>query len=85
MLLDKVSVGRYVIAETIMATPNVLFFAWIMIANPSSAHGFSVGELLFPIVVFSITSAVPIWLAIVPLRNNTKRHLPTRSREARLK
>ena len=44
--------------------PNLLFTLLIAAANMSPAHGFSTGELLFPILVMVIFSIIPLGLAV---------------------
>ncbi len=56
-------VKAYVASELILLLPNICFFLLIVWANLSPAHGFSVGELFFPILVTVIFSLVPLWLA----------------------
>jgi hypothetical protein len=53
----------YVISEIVLLIPNVGFFLLIVLANLSPAHGFSVGELLFPSLIMVVFSVIPLWLA----------------------
>ena len=61
-------VRLYLVAETILALPTLLFIIWIAVANMSPAHGFSVGELLVPAIVFSVFSVLPLAAVIVARR-----------------
>jgi hypothetical protein len=54
----------YLIAEAILATPTLLFLVWVAAANISSPHGFSVGELLVPALMFFLCSAMPFAAAL---------------------
>jgi hypothetical protein len=60
MLAGKRIVKIYVIIETILTIPYLLFFLLIMAAGLSANHGFSPAEL-------SIPSAVVIFASILPL------------------
>jgi Sec-independent protein secretion pathway component TatC len=42
----------------------VAFFALVIAANMTPAHGFSILELLIPLIVFWIFSVVPMSLAL---------------------
>jgi hypothetical protein len=56
-------VKAYVVSELLLLLPNVCFFVFIVLTNLSPSHGFSVGELLLPLLVMVIFSFVPLWLA----------------------
>ena len=56
-------VKAFVASELILLLPNVCFCLFIIWANLKPSHGFSVGELFFPILVSVIFSFVPLWLA----------------------
>ena len=53
----------YILSEIILSIPNILFFLAIVWANLSPAHGFSVRELLFPVMVMIAFSVIPVVLA----------------------
>lgn len=63
LLFVRPLVKTYIISEIILSIPNVLFFIAIVGANLSPAHGFSVGELFFPVIVMIAFSVVPLLLA----------------------
>jgi len=52
----------YIISEMIVSIPNLLFFVVIILGNLSPNHGFSVGELFFPVVVMMLFTIVPVIL-----------------------
>ena len=63
LLFGRQLVKTYIVSEIVLSIPNVFFFLAIVWANLSPAHGFSVGELLFPVVVMIAFSVVPLVLA----------------------
>ena len=63
LLFGRPLVKTYVVSEIILSIPGVFFFLAILGANLSPAHGFSVGELLFPVIVMIAFSVVPLVLA----------------------
>jgi hypothetical protein len=63
MLFGRPAVKTYIVSELILSSPSVFFFLAIVWANLSPAHGFSVGELLFPVIVMIAFSVVPLVLA----------------------
>jgi hypothetical protein len=63
LLFGRVAVKVYIVSEIILSIPSVFFFLAIVWANLSPAHGFSVGELLFPVIVTIAFSIVPLVLA----------------------
>jgi hypothetical protein len=54
----------YLTIEVILSLPFVIFSSFVLLANMSPSHGFSIRELTLPIVVFLLFSAVPTALAI---------------------
>ena len=56
-------IKTYIILEIITSIPNLFFFVVIALANLSPAHGFSTGELVFPVLVTVLFSIVPLTLA----------------------
>ena len=64
LLAGRPLVRTYIVSELILSLPNVLFVVAIVWANLSPAHGFSIGELLVPLMVMLVFSAVPLGLAI---------------------
>ena len=56
-------VKTYAASELILMLPNVCFFLIIIWANASPNHGFSIGELFFPMLVMLLFSFVPLCLA----------------------
>jgi hypothetical protein len=63
LLLGLPLVKTYIASEIVLSIPSVFFFLAIVWANLSPAHGFSVGELLFPVIVMLVFSVVPLFLA----------------------
>lgn len=55
----------YLILEAVLAIPSLLMFVIIVAANLSAAHGFSVGELPVPAVVFLAASGAPFIYAFI--------------------
>ena len=75
-LYGRPLIKTYVISEVVLLLPSVLFFIGIIFANLSPAHGFSVGELLFPVPVAIMFSAVPLGLAFWSRRIPANQALP---------
>ncbi len=63
LLFGRPLVKTYIVSEIILSIPSVFFFLAIVWSNLSPAHGFSVGELLFPVLVMIAFSVVPLVLA----------------------
>jgi hypothetical protein len=63
LLFGRPAVKTYIVSEVILSIPSVLFILAIVWANLSPAHGFSVGELLFRVIVTIAFSVVPLVLA----------------------
>jgi hypothetical protein len=53
----------YIVPEILFSLPTVLFFVFIVLANLSPSHGFSVGELFLPILVTVAFSLIPLVIA----------------------
>ena len=53
---QKRGLRLYVISECLLALPTVAFFALVIAANMSPAHGFSITELMIPLVAQSYLS-----------------------------
>jgi hypothetical protein len=68
LLRNMHGVKPYLVTEFICAVPSVVFFGSVVFANLSLVHGFSFGELVLPLVVFLVASAIPFWLALQSLR-----------------
>jgi hypothetical protein len=69
-------VKTYIVSEIILSLPNVFFSLVIVWANLSPAHGFSVGELLFPLIIMVAFSVVPLVLAFRTRRQAAGSELP---------
>ncbi|HEX8177234.1 MAG TPA: hypothetical protein VF543_19250 [Pyrinomonadaceae bacterium] len=63
LVLGRPIVKTYIVSELILMIPNVLFFLFIIWANLSPAHGFSIGELFIPALVMIVFSLIPLRLA----------------------
>lgn len=63
LLFGRPLVRTYIVSEIILSIPSVLFFLMVLWVNMSPAHGFSVGELFFPVMVMIAFSVVPLVLA----------------------
>ena len=63
LLFGRPLVRTYVVSEIILSLPSVVFFLMVLWVNMSPAHGFSAGELLFPLMVMIAFSVVPLLLA----------------------
>lgn len=59
----------YVLSECVLSLPNLLFFGMVILANMNPGHGFSIGELSIPLVVFSVFTVVPLSMAIQEWRS----------------
>jgi hypothetical protein len=64
LLAGRRLVRIYIVSELVLSLPNVLFVVAIVWANLSPAHGFSIGELLVPLMVMLVFSAVPLGVAL---------------------
>jgi hypothetical protein len=60
----RVAVTIYLIVEGLIAIPTFLILIMLAAVNMSANHGFSRGEILFPLIVCLLTSTVPMVLAI---------------------
>ncbi|MDT4965998.1 MAG: hypothetical protein QOJ64_735 [Acidobacteriota bacterium] len=63
LLFGRPLVKTYIVSEIILSIPSIFFFLAIVWVNLSPAHGFSVGELSFPVLVMIAFSVVPLVLA----------------------
>ena len=63
LLSGRPILKTYIISEIIVSIPTLFFFVVIVLANLSPAHGFSVGELFFPVLVMILFTIVPVILA----------------------
>jgi len=66
--LKKPVIPLYVISECLFSLPSLAFFVVIALANLSLSHGFSIGELFIPIIVFAGYTVVPFSFGIQELR-----------------
>ena len=60
----KPVVRLYVVSECLLALSTVAFFGMVVLANLTPSHGFSLGELFFPLMVFSIYTIAPLYIAL---------------------
>ena len=63
LVIGRPIVKTYIVSELILMIPNVIFFLFVIWANLSPAHGFSVSELLFPTLVMMVFSMIPLRLS----------------------
>jgi hypothetical protein len=68
-------VKTYIAAELFLVLPNIVFFFAIVRSNLSPVHGFSIGELVFPVIVMLVFSLVPLVLAFRIWRRNAQDEL----------
>jgi hypothetical protein len=67
----KPTLKLYLIAESIMATPSIVFFFLILIFNANPNDGFSIRELPMPVLTFVLFSGPPLFGALL-LRRRQK-------------
>ena len=72
LLSGRSILKTYIISEIIVSIPNLFFLVLIALANLSPAHGFSVGELFFPVLVMMLFTIVPVILAITIWRKSAQ-------------
>ena len=60
LVLGRVGARAYLRLELALAVPSMLFALLVVVTNLSSAHGFSIPELLIPVIVFLVFSAIPL-------------------------
>lgn len=73
----------YLISEIIASIPSLFFFVLIALANLSPAHGFSVGELFFPVLVMLVFTVIPAVSALMIWRKNARQvSVPTSAEQA---
>jgi hypothetical protein len=66
---ERRPVRLYMFSEMVLACPSVLFFLLVLWANMGLSHGFSVGELLIPLMMFSLFTISPLMVAWRLLRS----------------
>jgi len=59
LLRNPRQIRWYLIVEFILGLPTVLFCVLVVVMNVGPSHGFSVGELLYPILIFILASVIP--------------------------
>ena len=77
---NEKAVWWYVFAEGLMALPTIVVFALVLRVNISPAHGFSVGELTIPAIVFVVCTVIPWSWAIMLLYPPRQNVVPKRAR-----
>lgn len=80
LILRRSWLGIYWNIERALALPSVLFFALVIAANSSPAHGFSIGELLIPIPIFVVFTCVPLYSAYLLLKRGRDEAVATEER-----
>ena len=68
ILLGHAWIKTYIVTEILLFLPNVLLAIGIIWANMNPAHGFSIGELFVPLLVWVPFTIVPLTLAFGALR-----------------
>jgi len=74
----------YLISEVLFSIPSLFFFVLIGLANLSPAHGFSVGELFFPVLVMLVFTVIPAVSAFMTWRKNARQDSVSTSAEQAL-
>jgi hypothetical protein len=69
---SKRSLRVYLLAEAGLSVPTLAFFVVVLQANLAPAHGFSLGELTWPLAVFVVLSLTP-WLTGYRLLDSWRR------------
>jgi hypothetical protein len=64
MFSGRAVLKTFVVLESLLMLPYLLFFAIIIGAGMSSSHGFSPAELLLPSIIVIINSLLPLSYAI---------------------
>lgn len=72
LFLGRSLVKTYIICEIVLLIPNITFILFIIWTTHSPNHGFSVGELLLPILVTAVFSIIPLSFAFW-LSSNSKK------------
>lgn len=54
----------YIVAESAMMAPTVVFFVVVLIANIGPTHSFSLRELVFPLPIWALASGLPLAIAV---------------------
>jgi hypothetical protein len=60
----KPVIQLYVMSECLLSLPGLAFFTMVALANLSPSHGFSIGELFIPLIVFAVYTVVPLSFGI---------------------
>ena len=69
-MAHKAVTKLYVISECLLSLPSLLFFLMVIVEGISSGHGFLIGELLIPMIVFGIYTAVPLSIGLQDWRTS---------------
>jgi hypothetical protein len=73
VLVRRPLLNLYIIAESIMAIPSIIFFLFVFAVNMKATDGFSRSELLIPVVVFVLFSGPPfLWALQLKASKNAK-------------
>lgn len=64
MVSGRALLKTYVVFESLVTIPYLMFFALVFAANLGSNHGFSRGELFLPSIVVILNSLLPVTYAI---------------------
>ena len=64
MIFGRNLLNTYIIIESILTIPYVLFFLLIMAVGMSASHGFSPAELLIPSAIVIFASVLPLAYAL---------------------
>lgn len=64
MVKGRAFLKTYVLFETLLTIPYLLFFALVFAANLRANHGFSRGELFLPSIVVAVNSLLPVTYAV---------------------
>ena len=57
------SIKQYIVAESALCAPNLLFFLLVLMANLLPREGFSIGELIVPVPLMLLFTGVPLFSA----------------------
>jgi hypothetical protein len=68
MILGKSIVKIYVVSELFLSIPNLIFIGIVIAMNMEPTHGFSIHELLYPIIVMLVATIVPLILVFMKIR-----------------
>lgn len=70
MIVGKSIIRTYVISELILSAPNFVFFWLVIIVNMNPAHGFSIRELYYPVIMMVITTIMPFMIIYWRMKKN---------------